>query len=27
MCQHLLHDDLDAVKLLGRELAPRLTPD
>jgi F420-dependent oxidoreductase-like protein len=22
MCQHLLHDDLDAVALLGRELAP-----
>ena len=26
MCQHLLHDDLDAVKLLGRDLAPELTP-
>jgi F420-dependent oxidoreductase-like protein len=25
MCQHLLHDDLDAVELLGREVAPRLT--
>ena len=25
MCQHLLHDDLDAVGLLGRELPPRLT--
>ncbi len=24
MCQHLLHDDLDAVALLGRELAPSL---
>ncbi len=24
MCQHLLHDDLDAVELLGRELAPQL---
>ncbi len=24
MCQQLLHDDLDAVALLGRELAPRL---
>jgi F420-dependent oxidoreductase-like protein len=24
MCQHLLHDDLDAVALLGSELAPRL---
>jgi F420-dependent oxidoreductase-like protein len=24
MCQHLLHDDLDAVALLGAELAPRL---
>jgi alkanesulfonate monooxygenase SsuD/methylene tetrahydromethanopterin reductase-like flavin-dependent oxidoreductase (luciferase family) len=24
MCQHLLHDDLDAVALLGRELAPLL---
>lgn len=24
MCQHLLHDDLDAIALLGRELAPRL---
>jgi alkanesulfonate monooxygenase SsuD/methylene tetrahydromethanopterin reductase-like flavin-dependent oxidoreductase (luciferase family) len=24
MCQHLLHDDLDAVALLGRELAPRV---
>jgi F420-dependent oxidoreductase-like protein len=23
-CQHLLHDDLDAVELLGRELAPRV---
>ncbi len=22
MCQHLLHDDLDAVALMGRELAP-----
>ncbi|MBV9425214.1 MAG: TIGR03560 family F420-dependent LLM class oxidoreductase [Solirubrobacterales bacterium] len=22
MCQHLLHDDLDAVALIGRELAP-----
>jgi F420-dependent oxidoreductase-like protein len=25
MCQHLLHDDLDAVALLGDEVAPRLT--
>ena len=25
MCQQLLHDDLDAVALLGRELAPRVT--
>ena len=25
MCQHLLHDDLDAVALLGAELPPRLT--
>jgi F420-dependent oxidoreductase-like protein len=24
MLQHLLHDDLDAVQLIGRELAPRL---
>lgn len=24
MCQHLLHDDLDAIALLGRELAPQL---
>jgi F420-dependent oxidoreductase-like protein len=24
MCQHLLHDDLDAVALIGRELAPRV---
>jgi F420-dependent oxidoreductase-like protein len=24
MCQHLLHDDLDAVALLGEELAPRV---
>jgi F420-dependent oxidoreductase-like protein len=24
MCQHLLHDDLDAVSQLGRELAPQL---
>ena len=24
MCQHLLHDDLDAVALLAIELAPRL---
>jgi F420-dependent oxidoreductase-like protein len=24
MCQHLLHDDLDAVALLGREIAPRV---
>jgi F420-dependent oxidoreductase-like protein len=24
MCQHLLHDDLDVVALLGDELAPRL---
>ena len=24
MCQHLLHGDLDAVALLGRELAPQL---
>lgn len=24
MCQHLLHDDIDAVALLGAELAPRL---
>jgi F420-dependent oxidoreductase-like protein len=24
MCQHLAHDDLDAVALLGAELAPRL---
>jgi alkanesulfonate monooxygenase SsuD/methylene tetrahydromethanopterin reductase-like flavin-dependent oxidoreductase (luciferase family) len=22
MCQHLLHDDIEAVALLGRELAP-----
>jgi alkanesulfonate monooxygenase SsuD/methylene tetrahydromethanopterin reductase-like flavin-dependent oxidoreductase (luciferase family) len=27
MCQHLLHDDLEAVKLLGRELAPALIRD
>jgi hypothetical protein len=25
MCQHLLHDDLDAVALLGDELAPLVT--
>jgi F420-dependent oxidoreductase-like protein len=25
MCQHLLHDDLEAVALLGSELAPRVT--
>ena len=25
MCQHLVHDDLDLVALLGRELAPQLT--
>jgi F420-dependent oxidoreductase-like protein len=25
MLQHLLHDDLDAVALIGRELAPRLS--
>jgi F420-dependent oxidoreductase-like protein len=24
MCQHLLHDDLDAVALIGSELAPRV---
>jgi alkanesulfonate monooxygenase SsuD/methylene tetrahydromethanopterin reductase-like flavin-dependent oxidoreductase (luciferase family) len=24
MCQHLLHDDLDAVALIGRELAPKV---
>ena len=24
MCQHLVHDDLDAVALIGRELAPRV---
>jgi hypothetical protein len=24
MCQHLLHDDLDAVALIGSELAPQL---
>jgi F420-dependent oxidoreductase-like protein len=24
MCQHLLHTDLDAVRLIGEELAPRL---
>jgi alkanesulfonate monooxygenase SsuD/methylene tetrahydromethanopterin reductase-like flavin-dependent oxidoreductase (luciferase family) len=24
MCQQLLHDDLDAVALLGEELAPRV---
>ncbi len=24
MCQHLLHDDLDAIALMGRELAPGL---
>jgi hypothetical protein len=24
MCQHLLHDDLDAVALIGGELAPML---
>ena len=24
MCQHLLHDDLDAVALIGEELAPRV---
>ena len=24
MCQHLLHDDLEAVALIGRELAPRV---
>ena len=24
MCQHLLHEDLDAVALLGDELAPRV---
>ncbi len=25
MCQHLLHDDLDAVAQIGRELAPRVS--
>jgi F420-dependent oxidoreductase-like protein len=25
MCQHLLHEDLDALELVGRELAPRVT--
>ncbi len=25
MCQQLVHDDLDAIELLGRELAPRVT--
>jgi alkanesulfonate monooxygenase SsuD/methylene tetrahydromethanopterin reductase-like flavin-dependent oxidoreductase (luciferase family) len=24
MCQHLLHDDLEAVALIGSELVPRL---
>jgi alkanesulfonate monooxygenase SsuD/methylene tetrahydromethanopterin reductase-like flavin-dependent oxidoreductase (luciferase family) len=24
MCQHLLHDDLDAIELIGSELAPKL---
>jgi alkanesulfonate monooxygenase SsuD/methylene tetrahydromethanopterin reductase-like flavin-dependent oxidoreductase (luciferase family) len=24
MCQHLVHEDLDAVALIGRELAPRV---
>ena len=24
MCQHLIHDDLDTVALIGRELAPRV---
>jgi F420-dependent oxidoreductase-like protein len=24
MCQHLAHDDLDAIALIGRELAPRV---
>jgi alkanesulfonate monooxygenase SsuD/methylene tetrahydromethanopterin reductase-like flavin-dependent oxidoreductase (luciferase family) len=24
MCQQLVHDDLDAIELLGRQLAPRL---
>jgi hypothetical protein len=24
MCQHLLHDDLEPVALLGDEVAPRL---
>jgi alkanesulfonate monooxygenase SsuD/methylene tetrahydromethanopterin reductase-like flavin-dependent oxidoreductase (luciferase family) len=27
MCQHLAHDDLDMVALLGRELAPALAGD
>jgi F420-dependent oxidoreductase-like protein len=26
MCQHLLHDDVDAVEIIGREIAPRLAP-
>jgi alkanesulfonate monooxygenase SsuD/methylene tetrahydromethanopterin reductase-like flavin-dependent oxidoreductase (luciferase family) len=25
MLQHLLHDDIDAVELIGRELIPRVT--
>ena len=25
MCQHLVHEDLDAVALIGEQLAPRLT--
>jgi alkanesulfonate monooxygenase SsuD/methylene tetrahydromethanopterin reductase-like flavin-dependent oxidoreductase (luciferase family) len=25
MCQHLAHEDVDFVALLGRELAPRLS--
>jgi alkanesulfonate monooxygenase SsuD/methylene tetrahydromethanopterin reductase-like flavin-dependent oxidoreductase (luciferase family) len=24
MCQHLIHDDLETIALLGRELAPRV---
>jgi alkanesulfonate monooxygenase SsuD/methylene tetrahydromethanopterin reductase-like flavin-dependent oxidoreductase (luciferase family) len=24
MCQHLAHDDLDAIALIGRELAPQV---
>jgi hypothetical protein len=24
MCQHLVHEDLDAVQLIGRKLAPQV---